>query len=140
MTDRFGVFQGGVYRHRVRVQYIDTDQGGVVHHAAYLRVLEQARVELLRAHGIDYRRFELEQKTAIPVAEAHVRYRRPCHFDDVLDVETWVGLINRAKLRFDYRVLRQDELVVTAEITCACVDLTTMRICSVHPRFRETFG
>ena len=44
----------------VRVQYLDTDQGGVVHHAAYLRWLEAARVELLRERGIDYRRFELE--------------------------------------------------------------------------------
>ncbi|MBX3275266.1 MAG: acyl-CoA thioesterase [Sandaracinaceae bacterium] len=128
------------FRHRVRVQYIDTDQGGVVHHAAYLRFLEQARVELLRARGIDYRAFEREERTAIPVAEARVRYRRPCFFDDVLEVETCVGLINRAKLRFDYRVWREQDEVLTAEITCACVNLDRMRICSVHPRFREVFG
>ena len=128
------------FRHRVRVQYVDTDQGGVVHHAAYLRFLEQARVELLRARGIDYRSFERDERTAIPVAEARVRYRRPCFFDDVLEVETWVGLINRAKLRFDYRVWRDDDTVLDAEITCACVNLDRMRICSVHPRFREVFG
>ena len=128
------------FRHRVRVQYVDTDQGGVVHHAAYLRFLEQARVELLRARGIDYRSFERDERTAIPVAEARVRYRRPCFFDDVLEVETWVGLINRAKLRFDYRVWRDDDTVLDAEITCACVNLDRMCICSVHPRFREVFG
>lgn len=128
------------FRHRVRVQYVDTDQGGVVHHAAYLRFLEQARVELLRARGIDYRLFEKTERRAIPVAEAHVRYKRPCFFDDVLEVETWVGVINRAKMRFDYRVLRDEELVLTAEVTCACVDMDRMKICSMHSRFREVFG
>ena len=48
------------HHHRVRVQYVDTDQAGVVHHAAYLRYLEAARIELLRARGIDYRQFEIE--------------------------------------------------------------------------------
>ena len=128
------------FRYRVRVQYIDTDKGGVVHHAAYLRFLEQARVELLRARGIDYRAFEVEQKKAIPVAEAHLRYKLPCFFDDVLDVETWVGVVNRAKLRFDYRILREHDVVLTAEITCACVDMERMKICSMHPLFREAFG
>ena len=127
------------FRYRLRVQYIDTDQGGVVHHAAYLRFMEQARVELLRARGIDYRAFERRENKAIPVADVHVRYRLPCFFDDELEVETWVGVINRAKMRFDYRVLRGEELVATAEITCACVDMTRMKICSMHPLFREAF-
>ncbi|MCA9609394.1 MAG: acyl-CoA thioesterase [Myxococcales bacterium] len=128
------------FRHRVRVQYIDTDKGGVVHHAAYLRFLEAARVELMRARGIDYRAFEIDERKGIPVAEAHLRYKRPCFFDDLLEIETWVSVCNRAKLRFDYRVWRGEELVLTGEITCACVDMDRMKICSMHPRFREVFG
>ena len=123
-------------RYRVRVQYIDTDRGAVVHHAAYLRFLEQARIELLRGRGFDYRAFETEHQRALPVAEIGVRYRRPAHFDDVLDVDTWVGVLNRAKLRFDSRIYRGETLIATAEITCACVDLKEMRICSMDARVR----
>lgn len=128
------------FRHRIRVQYVDTDQGGVVHHAAYLRYLEAARVELMRARGIDYRRFELEVGKGLPVAEARVRYKRPARFDDELEVETWVPVVNRAKIRFDSRIWRGTELLCEAEITCACVRLDEMRICSMDERIREVFG
>jgi acyl-CoA thioester hydrolase len=125
--------------HRVRVQYVDTDQAGVVHHAAYLRYLEAARIELLRAHGIDYRRFEIEVGKGLPVTEIRLKYRSPARFDDELAIETWVGVINRAKLRFDSRVKRDGALLSEAEITCACVLLAEGRICSMDERLRSTF-
>ncbi len=102
------------FRHRVRVQYIDTNQGGVVHHAAYLRFMEAARIELLRERGIDYRRFEIEERKGLPVTEVRARYKRPARFDDVLDVEIGVGVVNRAKIRFDYRIWREEELLCEA--------------------------
>lgn len=126
--------------YRVRVQYVDTDQGGVVHHAAYLRFLEAARVELLRSRGVDYRRFELEVGKAIPVAEIRVRYRAPARFDDELSIETWVGVINRAKIRFDSKIMRGDVLLTEAEITCACVLIAEQRICSVDERLRSALA
>lgn len=128
-----------VFEYPVRVQYIDTDQGGVTHHAAYFRFMEQARVEFLRARGVDYRRFEQEAKRGLPVAEVRSRYKRPTHFDDELVVETRIGIVNRAKIRFEYRILRGQEVVNEAEITCACVNLETMRICSMDPVIREAF-
>jgi len=127
------------FRYSVRVQYVDTDQGGVVHHAAYLRFLEGARVELLRSRGIDYRRFELEVGKGLPVTEARVRYRRPARFDDQLEIETWVPIVNRAKIRFDSRIWRGDTLLTEAEITCACVLLAEGRICSMDPSIRAAF-
>lgn len=127
------------FRYPVRVQYVDTDQGGVVHHAAYLRFLEGARVELLRARGIDYRRFEIEVGKGLPVTEARLRYKRPARFDDALAVETWVPIVNRAKVRFDSRIWRGEELLCEAEITCACVLLSEMRVCSMDERIRAAF-
>ncbi len=123
----------------VRVQYLDTDQGGVVHHAAYLRWLEAARVELLRERGIDYRRFEIEVGKGLPVTEARVRYKKPARFDDLLRVETWVPIVNRAKIRFDSRIWRGETLLSEAEITCACVLLSELRVCSMDARIREAF-
>jgi tol-pal system-associated acyl-CoA thioesterase len=119
---------------------MDTDQGGVVHHAAYLRYMEAARVELLRARGIDYRRFEQEIGKGLPVAEVRVRYKKPARFDDELSVETTVGELNRAKLRFDYRIWRGDEIVCEAQITCACVLLAEGRLCSMDERIRSALA
>ena len=131
--------QHAVHAHRVRVQYVDTDQAGVVHHAAYLRFMEGARIELLRAHGIDYRRFEIESGKGLPVTEVRVKYRSPARFDDELSVETVVGVINRAKVRFDSRIVRGATLLCEAEITCACVLLAEARICSMDDRIRRAF-
>lgn len=110
-------------RYRLRVGYVDTDQAGVVHHSTYLRYLEAARVEFLRTYGIDYKTFELEGRTALPVVEVATRYKMPARFDDELEIETWVGLLTRARLRFDSRVWRGKDLLTEAEITLACVRL-----------------
>lgn len=131
---------GERFRYRVRVQYQDTDQAGVVHHAAYLRFMEQARVELLRERGVNYRRFEEEVGKGIPVVEVQVRYRQPARFDDALELETWVSICNRAKLVFEYRVWRDETLLTEASITCACVLMAEQRVCSMDPALRAAFS
>lgn len=114
--------------YRVRVGYGDTDQGGVVHHSVYLRWLEQARVELLRARGVVYRDLEYDEALGLPVAEARIRYRKPARFDEELAVETRVGRLSRASIRFDYVVRRGEEVLSEAEITLACVKLPEGRL------------
>ena len=115
----------------VRVGYIDTDRGQIVHHGTYLRYLELSRVEYLRERGVDYRRFELELGLAMPVVEAHIRYRGAAEFDDLLTVKTWIAQVNRAKLRFDSGIYRGDELLTTAEITLCCIRSAEQRIVSM---------
>ena len=105
-----------VHRTRVRVLYGDTDKAQVVHHARYL----------------DYRAFEERTKLGMPVVEAHLKYRSPARFDDLLDVETWVATCTRAKVIFESRILRGDEVLVEGAITIACVDMIAERIVSVH--------
>ena len=119
---------------RVRVGYVDTDQARVMHHGTYLRYFEMGRVEHLRERGVDYRALELETRLALPVVEAKVRYRVAARFDDVLDIKTWVGAVNRAKIRFDSVILRGDELLTEAEITLCCIDIAEQRICSMPER------
>jgi acyl-CoA thioester hydrolase len=116
---------------RVRVGYIDTDQGGVMHHATYLRYLEMARVEHLRERGVDYKCFELDQRLALPVVEANLRYKLSARFDDEIDITTWVATANRAKVRFDSVICRGTELLTRAEITLCCILLAEQRICSM---------
>lgn len=130
------------YTLRVRVAYVDTDAAGVVHHARYLRYLEQARVELKRAVGHDYRAFEQERGLALPVVEVRLRYRAPARFDDVLDVTTWCTHGTRARLVFGSHIVRAADgaLLQDGEITLACVDLRAMSLRTMPDDLRAALG
>jgi acyl-CoA thioester hydrolase len=94
--------------HQVRVRFADTDAMGVVHHAAYLPYLEEARVEFLRSVGHPFdgiRREGLE----LPVAELVVRYLRPMVFDDVVDVHLSVGSTRGATFELGYLLVVDDQ-------------------------------
>lgn len=129
--------RAAITRHRVRVGYVDTDRAGVVHHTVYLVWLEAARIEHLRARGLDYRRFEVETGLALPVIEARMRYRAPARFDDELSVETWAASCSRAKVVFESRIWRGDELLCEGRIEVACVDMREERACSVPDAVRR---
>ncbi len=129
-----------VHRQRVRVLYGDTDKAGVVHHARYLDYLEAGRLEYLRHHGLDYRAFEERTKLGMPVVEARLRYLAPARFDDLLDVETWVALCTRAKIVFESRIRRGDQVLTEASLTVACVDVAGERIVSVPDEVKRACG
>lgn len=108
-------------RYAVRVAYQDTDQARIVHHAAYLRYFEGARVEFWRGHGFDYDRFEKETGLGLPVIEARLRYRKSARFDDALEVETWIGSATRASVWIEATVSKGSLLIAEASIRLACV-------------------
>ena len=108
-------------RHALRVAYQDTDQARVVHHAAYLRYFEGARVEFWRTHGFDYDRFEKESGLGLPVVEARLRYRKSARFDDVLQVETWIASATRASVWIAAAITRRAEVICESDIRLACV-------------------
>lgn len=106
----------------LRVIYGDTDQMGFVYYANYLRYLEAGRNEFIRANGIPYAQIERDFEIILPVAEVEVQYRASARYDDLILVETRLGEMKRASLRFDYRILRGEELLVTGKTLHACVD------------------
>ena len=97
---------------RVRVYYEDTDAGGIVYYANYLRFFERARTDWLRAVGISQQELARVEGFNLVVRDCAVQYLRPARLDDLLEVE--VGLadpaadIGRASLRFAQRALRLD--------------------------------
>ena len=107
----------------IRVIYGDTDQMGVVYYANYLRFFEAGRNEFIRAKGLRYREFEARFRLMLPVVEAHVSYRMPARYDDLLGVETSLAEVKRASARFGYRIVRDGEIVATGHTVHACVDL-----------------
>lgn len=98
----------------VRVIYGDTDQMGVVYYANYLRYFEAARAEWLRAQGYDYRSFE-KGGHFLPVIEAHVRYRAPARYDDLLAIDIHPIEPRAASVRFEYTLRRDGESEALAE-------------------------
>jgi acyl-CoA thioester hydrolase len=108
-------------RFEMRVRFFETDLMGIVHHANYLTYFEAGRVEYLRRRSADYRGF-VERGYHMPVVEAHLEYKRPARFDDVLVVETRLAAMTRVTIRFDYRVLLAQETLATGHTTLACVD------------------
>jgi acyl-CoA thioester hydrolase len=88
---------------QVRVLFADTDQMGVVYHASYLRYLEHARVELVRAAGLAIPTFE-PLGLALPLTEIAVRYRAFARYDDLMSVWCGISLLSAARLHFEYVV------------------------------------
>lgn len=109
-----------------RVPYADTDQMGVVYYGNYLAYFERARNELLRAVGIPY--VEIEARGfALPVAEAHVMYRAAATYDDLLDIQGWIGWVKAARLRVDCAVYCGDALLAEGYTVHAFVDRQRLR-------------
>jgi len=106
----------------IRVIYGDTDQMGVVYYGNYLRFFEAARSDYLRDKGARWRDVENAHGVYLPVVEAKVNYKRPAFYDDMLVIETVLAELGRASLRFEYRVLRGDDLLATGHTVHACVD------------------
>jgi acyl-CoA thioester hydrolase len=126
-------------RTEIRVIYGDTDQMGVAYYANYLRWFEAGRNELIRARGLTYREVEERFRLMLPVAEAHVAYRAPARYDDLIAIETSVAEVRRASVRFAYRIVRGGEVLATGHTVHACVDLDG-RVQRMPPDLLERLG
>ncbi|HVJ53878.1 MAG TPA: tol-pal system-associated acyl-CoA thioesterase [Aliidongia sp.] len=94
-----GVFEQGRHLMPIRVYYEDTDAGGIVYHATYLRFAERARSEFLRLIGWDHARVLDETGLGWVVRRAEIDFRQPARLDDALIVATWVGSLKGASMQ-----------------------------------------
>jgi acyl-CoA thioester hydrolase len=92
-------------RHEVRIIFGDTDQMGVVYYANYLRFFESARAAYWRSLGRSQKDLD-DRGVALPVVEAQCRYRKPAHYEDLLEVEITVSELRGASMRFAYVIWR----------------------------------
>lgn len=116
-----GGFLDGEHRFAVRVYFEDTDLTGIVYHANYLRFMERARSDMLRAAGIDQRAAHEAGEGAYAVADLAIRYRRPARLDDALVVRSRVTAIRAASCAIHQRVMRGHEVLAEADVTAAFV-------------------
>jgi acyl-CoA thioester hydrolase len=114
-----GSFQDGVHRFAVRVYFEDTDAAGVVYYANYLKFMERARSDMLRALGIEQRR-ELEGGEGVyAVTEVAIKYRASARLDDDLLLLSEVRDLRAASCVIHQRVMRASEMLAEASVTVA---------------------
>lgn len=113
----------------VRVYYEDTDSGGVVYYANYLKFMERARTEWLRSLGFEQDQLLAQEGIIFAVRSVDVGYHLPARFNDALEVSSFVSDKGRASITFEQEVRRQggDVVLCSGKIRVACVDIHTMR-------------
>lgn len=121
----------------VRVYYEDTDAGGVVYYANYLRFYERARTEWLRAAGFGQQRLVDEIGILFAVRHVEIEYLKPARLDDALVVEAAVAALGRASIQFRQRLLRDDDLLSTATVKVVSLRSDTFRPAAIPASIRD---
>jgi len=111
----------------VRVYYEDTDAGGVVFYANYLKFFERARTEMLRQAGFEQDRLLAELGVLFVVRSVGLDYLKPARFNDQLDVSACIVEIKKTSLTFEQAVTRNLDILCTGSVRIACIDVRTMK-------------
>ncbi|MCQ4346867.1 tol-pal system-associated acyl-CoA thioesterase [Pseudomonas stutzeri] len=127
--------------HSCRVYYEDTDAGGVVYYVNYLKFMERARTEWLRALGLAQSQLAAENLLFV-VHSVEARYLAPARLDDALEVSAEVTELNRASLVFRQRVRRPRDsaLLCDGRITVACVRADSFKPRAIPEALRAAFA
>lgn len=115
------------YAFPVRVYFENTDAGGVVYHAEYLKFLERARTEWLRHLGHDHQALARQHKVVFVVAGLTIDYLKPAKLDDNLSVTVQLDVLSKVRAEFAQEVRREAEVLTRARVTIVCVDAETFR-------------
>ena len=114
----------------VRVYWEDTDAGGIVYYANYLKFMERARTELLRSFGVHQSRLAAEHGLIFAIVSVQLDYRLPARLDDLLVVTCEVAAEGRASFAFQQSIWRErigGELLTTGSTRVACLDAASLR-------------
>ena len=114
-----GAFHGNIHRFALRVYFEDTDTAGIVYYANYLRFMERARSDMLRAVGLDPRAALEAGDGVYAVAEVAIRYRAPAKLEDELVVVSEVREVRAASCVIQQRVMRGAQILTDATVTAA---------------------
>ena len=113
---------------KIRVYYEDTDAGGVVFYANYLRFMERARTEWLRDIGFDHKNLIEKYKLIFAVKNLKIYYMKPGYLDDLLTITSKLLNNRGASLVFQQEIINEkDELLTQAEVKIACLNSNTLK-------------
>jgi acyl-CoA thioester hydrolase len=115
----------------MRVYWEDTDAGGVVFYANYLKFFERARTEWLRALGIEQRALQVTTGSIFVVADVALRYLAPAKLDDLLTVTVKVLDVGKASIALEQQAWRGDVLLAQGTVRVGCVNASSLRPCRI---------
>ena len=115
------------YLHTLRVYWEDTDAGGVVFYANYLKFFERARTEWLRSKGFGQQRLRNDTGAIFVVVDTSVSYVEPARLDDLLDVSVRIAEAGRVSMTIQQEARRAGELLAAGTIRIGCVDAGTFK-------------
>ena len=111
----------------VRVYYEDTDAGGIVYYANYLKFFERARTEWLRAAQVGQQDLRAEHAALFVVKHCSIDYHAPAALDDVLELTISIEKLGRASVQFVQQAWRGATLLTSARVKVGCVDAATLK-------------
>ena len=120
-----------VFRLPVRVYWEDTDAGGIVFYANYLKFFERARTEWLRSLGVHQQAMRERTGAMFVVTHTSMHYRAPARLDDALEVTVAVRHTGRASLEVAQQARRDETLLAEGEVRIGCVDAASLRPCRI---------
>ena len=109
------------YSFPVRVYFENTDAGGVVYHSEYLKFMERARTEWLRHLGFDHQALGRDHRVVFVVTSAAIEFTKPARLDDTVAVSVRLESLGKVRCVFAQEIRRDDEVLVAARVTVACV-------------------
>jgi acyl-CoA thioester hydrolase len=125
--------------HSIRVYFEDTDAGGMVYYANYLKFAERARTEMLREAGISHAEMVAQDGLMLVVRRCVAEYHRSARLDDALEIDTHVSGLAGASILLDQVVRRGSEVLVEITVTIACVTKEG-RATRLPKRLRQAVG
>ena len=120
----------------VRVYYEDTDAGGVVYYANYLKFLERARTEWLRSAGIEQPELLREHNVIFVVRAVTIEYLRPARFNDALRVTAQINKAGRSTLEI-FQTVERDRRLIEAQVKIVCVEHSSFKPVSIPAPIRQ---
>ena len=108
--------------HNIKVYYEDTDAGGVVYYANYLKFLERARTEALLTIGFNNKKIKEDYGALIVVKSCNIEYKKPSYLEDELKIRSFVKSVTRTSFVMFQFITKDDELIVEAKVHLVFVD------------------
>lgn len=121
------LFEDKTFSFPIRVYYEDTDAGGIVYYANYLKFAERARTEYLRHLGFSQDTMLKEKGVGFVVRDCHINYKTPAKLDDALNITCKVTELKGVSLKMEQKLYRGENVLAEIEITLVFLSLETMR-------------
>ena len=131
--------QSKVFTLPIRVYYEDTDAGGVVFYANYLKFFERGRTEWLRTLGVNQAKLAEEQGRIFVVVGTQVRYRSPARLDNLIEIKTSLSKVGNSSCSFEQIAERNGEVLVESSIQICCVDNQSFKPAPIPADIRSLF-